>query len=145
MNRIKHMKKRSNGFTLIEVMIVVAILGILAGIAYPSYMESVRKSNRSDAKVGLSDVAQRLQRCFTAYSAYNNANCGAATAYNNGASTATPEGFYSITAAINATTFTLTARPVAGTTQANDAKCTAFTLSHTGARGASGSDADNCW
>lgn len=138
-------KIKNSGFTLIEVMVVVAIIGVLVGFAYPSYMEYVRKSNRADAKVALNDTAQRLQRCFTTYSAYNNANCSAATAYNGGASTATPEGFYSITAAINATTFTLTASPVAGTTQANDAKCTAFTLSHTGARGASGSDADNCW
>lgn len=138
-------KIKNSGFTLIEVMVVVAIIGVLVGFAYPSYMEYVRKSNRADAKVALNDTAQRLQRCFTTYNAYNNANCGAATAYNDGASTATPEGFYSITAAINATTFTLTASPVAGTTQANDAKCTAFTLSHTGARGASGSDADNCW
>lgn len=136
------MKKKINGFTLIEVMIVVAIIGILAGIAYPSYMESVRKSNRSDAKVGLNDVAQRLQRCYTAYSAFNSANCGAAAAFNNGAEVPTPEGFYNISANIAATTYTLTATPTGS--QAND-RCGDLTLTHTGARGSTGESVDVCW
>ena len=135
----------NGGFTLIEVMVVVAIIGILAGIAYPSYLDSVRKSNRSDAKVALNDIAQKLQRCFTTYNVYNNNKCGTAAAYDGGASTATPDGLYNVTAAITATTFILTAKPAAGTTQANDAKCTEFTLTHRGERGASGSNAANCW
>lgn len=135
------------GFTLIEVMIVVAIIGILAGIAYPSYMETVRKSNRSDAKVELNDVAQRLQRCYTVYSAYNNANCGVYSQLSTGDSEIiSREGFYAITlSSISATAYELTASPEAGTTQANDTKCTSFTLSNTGDRSATGSDADNCW
>ena len=136
--------KKMKGFTLIELMIVVAIIAIIAGIAIPSYMESVRRSNRSDAKVELNDVAQRLQRCFTAYSAYNNATCGVATSFNGGAAITSQEGFYSITAAIDATTFTLTAEPIAGTTQASD-RCTRLTLEHTGARGAAGASVDECW
>lgn len=49
------------GFTLIEVMVVVAIVGILAGIAYPSYMDQVRKGNRAKAQAFLMDLAQRQQ------------------------------------------------------------------------------------
>lgn len=135
--------KQLKGFTLIEVMIVVAILGILAGIAYPSYMESVRKSNRADAKASLNDTAQRLQRCFTAYSVYNHANCAVATSMAGGAEVISPEEFYAITGVILANTYTLTATPVGA--QANDAKCTTFTLNNSGARGATGSDANNCW
>jgi len=134
------------GFTLIEVMIVVAIIGILAGIAYPSYMESVRKSNRSDAKVELNDVAQRLQRCFTAYSKYDDDNCGVYKQLSEGdEEIISREKFYAITlSAISATTYELTATPEAGTTQAND-KCTALTLKNTGERGASGGTVDECW
>ena len=135
--------KQHKGFTLIEVMIVVAILGILAGIAYPSYMESVRKSNRADAKASLNDTAQRLQRCFTAYSVYNHDDCTVAASITDGSELISPEEFYAITAEVNANNYELTATPRGA--QANDAKCTTFTLDSAGVRGATGSDAANCW
>ncbi|WP_066961788.1 type IV pilin protein [Microbulbifer sp. Q7] len=137
--------KKQKGFTLIELMIVVAIIGIIAGIAYPSYMESVRKSNRADAKATLNDVAQRLQRCFTTYNAYNNANCGVANSLSGGGSIQSAEGMYSVTAVLGATTYALTAQPVAGTSQAADTKCGSLTLSNTGVRNASGSYGAACW
>lgn len=68
--------KRKMGFTLIEMIVAVAIVGILAAIAYPSYLSSVRKSNRAEAKVELLDISQRLQRCYTSYAKFNDAvNC----------------------------------------------------------------------
>lgn len=137
--------KNQKGFTLIELMIVVAIIGIIAGIAYPSYMESVRKSNRADAKAALNDVSQRLQRCYTTYSSYVNANCAVGTSLNGGGSIASGENMYAVTGALTATTFTLTATPVAGGVQAGDAKCTTLTLNQAGVRNATGSDAGNCW
>lgn len=146
MMRLTMTKKNMKGFTLIEIMIVVAIIGILAGIAYPSYMESVRRSNRSDARVELNDVAQQLQRCFTAYSAYNNANCGVHTRLTTGDSEIiSRERFYSITLTdIGPANYELTATPEAGTTQAND-RCLTLTLTHTGARGSTGAPVDECW
>ncbi|WP_051687412.1 type IV pilin protein [Microbulbifer sp. HZ11] len=137
--------KKHKGFTLIELMIVVAIIGIIAGIAYPSYMESVRKSNRADAKATLNDVAQRLQRCFTTYNAYNHASCGVATTLDGG-SISSGEGLYSISAtSLTATAFTLTAAPVVGKSQAADSKCGSLTLTNTGIRNASGSYGADCW
>ncbi|VTU33716.1 Serogroup A1 [Variovorax sp. PBS-H4] len=57
--------RRHRGFTLIEVMIVVAIVAILAAIAYPSYLESVRKSKRAEARAQLMEVAQYMQRFYS--------------------------------------------------------------------------------
>lgn len=140
-------KKYIKGFTLIELMIVVAIVGIIAAIAYPSYMESVRKSNRTDATVELNDIAQQLQRCFTAYSAYNHDDCGIYDKQlKGGKKIVTDQGLYGVTASnIEKTKFTLRAEAETGKMQASDSKCTAFTLTHTGVKEAEGSDKDNCW
>ncbi|MBB5210918.1 type IV pilin protein [Microbulbifer hydrolyticus] len=137
--------KSQKGFTLIELMIVVAIIGIIAGIAYPSYMESVRKSNRADAKASLNDVAQRLQRCFTTYNAYNSANCAVAESLKNSATLDSGERLYTISATLAATTFTLKAEPVTGKSQAADTKCGSLTLTNTGVRNASGALGVECW
>ena len=70
------MIRKSVGFTLIEMIIAITIIAILAGIAYPVYIDYVRKTNRAEAKVELMDAAQRLQRCYTALGRFNDAaNC----------------------------------------------------------------------
>lgn len=59
------MRNRSNGFTLIELMIAVAILGIIVAIAYPTYLDQVRKSRRADAQSALLEAANREERYYT--------------------------------------------------------------------------------
>lgn len=135
--------KKNKGFTLIEVMIVVAILGVLASIAYVSYSNQVMRSNRADAKSALNDVAQRLQRCYTTYSAYNDDDCSVYNELDGGGAISSSEGLYEITAAVDATTFTLTATPVEPP-QTGDNDCAGgnkMTLTHTGRRGGGA----ECW
>ena len=68
------MSKRSRGFTLIEMMIVVAIVGILAAIAYPSYQEYVRRGNRAEARATMMDMMQMQERFFSSNNAYQVVN-----------------------------------------------------------------------
>ena len=86
---MKKMNEKNTGFTLIELMIVVAIVGILAGIAYPSYQDSVRKSRRADAKAALMGFANAMERHFTVKNTY----LGAAGTPANPADTGAPRIF----------------------------------------------------
>lgn len=128
------MRRRHSGFTLIELMIVVAIVAILAAIAYPSYTRYVEQARRADGKAALLDAAQRLERCHTQTNAYDDEDCTFAAV--------SPDGFYAIAATVQQPmTFTLTATPQGA--QANS-PCGTYTLDSDGTRG-SGGDNDRCW
>jgi type IV pilus assembly protein PilE len=140
--------KKVNGFTLIEMMIVVAIVGILAAIAYPSYMEYVRKSNRAEAKTELLDIATRLQRCYTSFARFDDsANCAVYADLTDGNGIDTRgNGFYNIRITALAggstrTTYELTAVAVeTPQTQDKTNGCDSLRLSHTGIR-----EPQICW
>ena len=134
----------ARGFTLIELMIAVAILAIVMGIAIPSYIQYVLESGRADAKGVLMQSAQTLERCYTRYSAYNDGDCALA----QGATVMSENDKYQLTATtVSANEFLLTAVPQGG--QANDTECDNFTLNHQGQKGAKGgTDAavvEECW
>jgi type IV pilus assembly protein PilE len=126
------------GFTLIELMIVVVIIAILATIALPAYTEQVRQARRADATGGLMDAAQRLERCFTQFNAYDNAACVIPAT--------TPDGHYDIEVdPLEPNRFTLIATPAAGSPQASDTRCTSFSLTPAGVRTATGTLGNDCW
>jgi type IV pilus assembly protein PilE len=125
------------GFTLIELLIVMVVASILMMIAVPSYQQSVIKSRRADGRVALNDVAQRLERCYTQFGAYDADDCVIADAV------ASKDGFYEVTVERDASTYTLTAAPQGA--QADDAKCGSLSVDNTGLRSADGDDPDSCW
>lgn len=150
------MQKKKNGFTLIEVMIVVVIVSILSTIAIPSYQESVRKSRRRDAQGELLNFANAMERHFTENGSYCDAGgaggantCGASGTNDTGtASIFSPSTsvstYYTFTiSAMNAsgTTFTLQAAPVAGGPQASDT-CGTLTITQAGVKTPSTA---GCW
>jgi type IV pilus assembly protein PilE len=129
---------KARGFTLIELMIVIAVLAILVVIAYPSYQRQIEKTRRADAQSALLEAAQAMERCFTRNNSY--AGCFSADA---GSPEPSPDGFYNLHAStLTATRYTLSAVPVGR--QANDA-CGTFTLDHLGNRGDAGDANDRCW
>lgn len=143
---------KQRAFTLIELMITVAIVGILASIAYPSYQDSVMKSRRADAKGVLLGLANAMERHLTETNSY----LGAAGTQATPANTGTPWiysvpaetlKFYGITInAATANTYTLRATP--GDPQAND-KCGSLTVTQTGVKGITGQSSGvtvaDCW
>lgn len=135
----------NQGFTLIELMIAVVIVGILASVALPSYQEYIRKSRRADSQAFMYEVAARQQHYLVDRRAY--ATGITETLASGGLGMAIPATvslYYTVTLATSNTasppTFTVTAVPNASQAQE---KCQTLTLNQQGARTASGSG--TCW
>lgn len=116
----------NRGFTLIELMIVVAIVAILAAIAYPSYQDYVRRTNRIDAQAELTELATRIQRYKVANFQFLQTNGNPITLVNLGETiplTIPRQGqaLYTVTLTdVTANTWTLNAIPISGTPQQSD-------------------------
>lgn len=135
----------SKGFTLMEMMIVVAIIGILLAVALPSYRDSLNKGRRSDGMSLLMDATNRQERLMLDRSTYTTdmTDLGFLSPFLS------PEGHYSVSAVACSTGITtcyeLTATPVSSSPQAKDAKCTTLVLDSFGAKSATGTAANECW
>jgi type IV pilus assembly protein PilE len=132
----------TRGFTLLEVMIVCAVVAILAAIAFPSYQLAVQKGRRADATSSLMDLANRMQRYYS-----ENNTFATATIANVGASSTSPQGYYTLSiTAQAANTYTIQATRVAP--QTADTRCGDLTLTSTNVKSmvnATLTDPTACW
>jgi type IV pilus assembly protein PilE len=135
------------GFTLVELMVTVAIVGILASIAWPSYQQSVMHGRRTDAIQSITYYRQALERCYSQNFTYLNAGATPCTAAP-GVATVSTNGFYTITfPTLAATQYTIQAVPIGP--QVNDLQCQVMTVNQSGQTGATNSVGGNttvaCW
>jgi len=135
---------RVPGFTLIELLVAMAIIAILATVAYPVYTEHARKVRRSEVAALLIDEAHGLERFYSRAGQYADAQGPPVREYEVSAGNA----FYGIEAQRSEQTFVLTAMPISGASMGDD-KCGGFVLENTGKRDNIGMSGDasvqGCW
>lgn len=131
----RQLPKRRAGFTIIELMLVVAVAGVLALVAYPSFMDSVRKGRRSEAVAALAQVQQSQERWRSNKNSYaDNAKLTVDLPDGLGLKASTSSGLYTLNIdAADAIGYTATATAVAGKSQANDSPCQRFRVRMAGA------------
>jgi len=142
-------QSHKRGFTLIEMMIVVAIVAIIAAVALPSYFGSLRKTRRAEAVAAMSQIQQAQERWRASCPSYatliptaNAGNCNAGTSGLAIAVAAGARYTYALSG-VSATGYTLTATAVAGSSQARDTGCTALVMTVTA--GLAAQTPTNCW
>lgn len=147
----KRERRTQRGFTLIELMIVVAVVGVLSLVAWPSYQNQIRKGARAEAKTALLKTASALERYYTDHNCYPSAGatCDSATtsalAFTalgvpafSGDNTTTSK--YDLVVTVTAQAFTITATP-----RAADPECGNLTYTNTTAKGSSIGTVATCW
>ncbi len=138
---------RNSGFTLVEIVVVIAIIAILTMIAYPSFMQSVRKSKRTDAHTALTRASNNLERFFGTNNSYTTdaTQLGLMT---EGGTAYSDNGHYVMTIAAGASgigsSYVINANAKAGDMQEDDTGCTTLTLDSAGRRTPNPADS-RCW
>ncbi|WP_283744615.1 type IV pilin protein [Sideroxydans sp. CL21] len=142
------MRTRINGFTLIEVLIVLAIIGVLTAIAIPSYRQYVVRASRHQAEATMLNLSQMEERYFTNNYSYYAVNTPPPTPEPNGWSNFSGDNInalkYTITITVTTTpdTYKIIATPGNGFV---DADCGTLTLDNMGIKGSAPGSPSTCW
>ncbi|MDX2456689.1 MAG: type IV pilin protein [Gammaproteobacteria bacterium] len=133
------MIKKTRGFTLIELMIVITILAIIVTVGYPSYMEHVKKSRRAEGMGQLLELANRMERSYSDQGTYP-------TSISEVYGATTDGGFYTLSIVnANNVSFTVSAAPTSLGRQDTD-KCATFTLTSLGQKSVTDNALNShCW
>lgn len=115
--------ENQHGFTIIELLIAVVIIGILSAVAFPQYSSAVKKSRRADGHVALLGAVQELENCRSAQFSYSSCTLS---------NTSSHEGYYTMSVSSGTSTFTVTASATG--TQTNDTDCQTMTINQLNAR-----------
>lgn len=127
----------AKGFTLMELIIALAIIAVLATLALPSYQQQLQQSRRSDGTLALTTFAQRLERYFLEQGSYQGASTALYQTHSN-------QGFYQLTITADSRSYQIHATPVGA--QADDTQCGTLSLNQLGARSISGDGKTTaCW
>jgi len=149
------LSSRQRGLTLVELMVVVAVMAIIATVAYPMYTAQVQKTRRADAKIALESIAMAQERFYTVNGFYTDdytdlytgtlaAGAGLDWPCTAADECDTDRGYYTVTIAhtTNTQDFTATADNIGS--QASDGDCALFTINQQGVKTATGGGT-NCW
>lgn len=136
--------QKSFGFSLLELLIVIVILGLLATIAIPQYQQQVVKARRSDGKIALLDLAGRMERYYAEKQTFVGATIGAGGTIST--TNTSPDGYYTLSVGTpSATAFSLTATPT-GSQLTDDTLCGTLGLNQLGTKTVTGSGTvAQCW
>lgn len=143
-------KKTLSGFTLVELIVVIAIVAVLVAIATPAYYSYVMKSRRADAKVALSEISQRMEGFYADNNKYattfDQLKLNNAGFVKKGATYQSKDGWYQLSVEVDSSgqKYTLKATPQGA--QAGDGRCMEFSLDSTGKKSISGAaNTKECW
>ena len=139
--------QRHRGVTLMELMVVMAILGILAAVGIPTYRNYMIRTNRAEAKIALLQLQTAQEKFYMQNNTFTD-NISDASPDGLGLLSTTETGKYDIAIDLgdDGQTYTATASPHAGGGQEDDDSCADFTITQRGTRGVSGpKGAQSCW
>lgn len=143
----KNLIQKQAGFTLIEIMVTVAILAVVVAFALPNYQDYMNRGRRADAAIALMKITAEQEKFYFDNNRYMDSATFAAEAPNWFNDFKSENGFYTVavTSTDPTANYIATATPATGQPQVGDKDCTSLSINEAGRRTATGDDKDSCW